>query len=147
MPDALQNSGVRGRVGPAGGRGRVPPSRAEVPAPPPPPTPGVTRPNALTASSSRSPSLARSDVNVTRRRHVRSWNSESGTRAMKRAFVTVGTTSFDELVARVAAPDSVEVSPAQGSAVSAPLPFPSRRGQKEGWQLFLRFPAPCPKPP
>ncbi|XP_038172150.1 UDP-N-acetylglucosamine transferase subunit ALG13 homolog isoform X1 [Arvicola amphibius] len=28
---------------------------------------------------------------------------------MKRAFVTVGTTSFDDLVARVAAPDSVEI--------------------------------------
>ncbi|CAO2622798.1 UDP-N-acetylglucosamine transferase subunit ALG13 homolog, partial [Lemmus lemmus] len=66
--------------------------------------PGVTGPKALTASSSRSPSLA-----PPRRRHVRPRNSESGTRAMKRAFVTVGTTSFDDLVASVAAPDSVEI--------------------------------------
>lgn len=113
MPDAGQNGG-RGGAG-------TEPLRAQLRSPPPPPQPVVTGPTAITANSSHS--LARADVGVIGRRHVRFRNSESGTRAMKRAFVTVGTTSFDDLVASVAAPDCVEVSPAQGSAVSAPLPF------------------------
>lgn len=128
------------------GGGPTEPLPAQQRSPPPTPQPVVTGPTAITANSSHSHSLARADVSVIGRRHVRFRNSESGTRAMKRAFVTVGTTSFDDLVASVVAPDCVEVSPAQGSAVSAPLPFSGRRGQKEAWQLFPGYPAPCPKP-
>lgn len=83
-------------------------------------------------------------------RHIRSSNSESGTRAMKRAFVTVGTTSFDDLVARVVANDTVQVSGAGRRAVgrcgclccrlsAAGLPREQLQAEKETRLLWLRY--------
>lgn len=96
MPEALWTSLWEGGNAQASGAFRPSLSRAHSGAPP--------------WTSASSPCCFPLGIGVDHLRHIRSSNSESGTRAMKRAFVTVGTTSFDELVARVVANDCVQVS-------------------------------------
>lgn len=83
---------------------------------PPPPT----HVNQLPDAPGQLPPTPQNAVHVASYVTSGPWDSDLETLAMKCVFVTVGTTSFDDLIASVLAPDCLQVS-GGGGRVGSPL--------------------------